>query len=337
MPAKEYWQLYITAGDGRLQIPEIQMRVTPGGADQCSPGDAYANTETSGSEASKAFDDDAGTYWMPAFGSSYPYIIQCSFPSPVDIVEYTVQESSSGLYVPYDWELRAKDLADPEWTTYDTRSGVTWSGAGLEVKTFSVPVPPVIYTAPSFASAATFQAPSYFWSVPRVVRSFYRCILTGAPDVTLPISSFQYRLRDGDPSYLSVVVPNGAQWAAEIDARSNGQIVLYKGTEDDSGNQNLVEIARATLETVRPDEGARSYSTTLTGHRTTSATSPKTLTISNVSYRNVEGGKRRFRSQDIAEFLAPGDTAVIGAESIVVGEISTAVGDQYSQQEIVEA
>lgn len=184
---------------------------------------------------------------------------------------------------------------------------------------------------------AAFRTPSE----PVAVDVIYRLTLTGAAnalsDIVLPMASFQSRLRNGEPSYLSVNVPNGAAWITAINARQNGQLVVERGYRfRDTGATQFDEIARVNLEDVRQDEGARSYTLTLDGHRTEATTTPKVRAISGANYRNVVSGKRRYRASP-DNFLRPGDTVQINAESFTVGLITLSVSPSIERMEIAEA
>ena len=193
--------------------------------------------------------------------------------------------------------------------------------------------------------------PSYIWALPAAAypaaQVIYRCILTGdqesppLDDLVLPMSSFQCRLRDGDPSYLACVIPSATNYADDISARANGEIVVGKGYRLRDGTVFLEEIARVDFESVAIDRGARSASVTITGHKTTSSGTVKERALTGVSYSGLQAdGKRRTRT-DVDMFLRPGDTAIYeidGAdESYIAGQISYTVGPNQSQMEVTEA
>jgi hypothetical protein len=75
MAAHRYWRVYITEAvhATHLDIREIEMHTSLGGADVCTGGTAIYSAETGGFEASKSFDDNSGTTW---------YISQGSYPLP---------------------------------------------------------------------------------------------------------------------------------------------------------------------------------------------------------------------------------------------------------------
>lgn len=169
----------------------------------------------------------------------------------------------------------------------------------------------------------------------------YQLTLTGAADgetdldLSDRLASFQGRLRNDTPSYLSVVV-KGFDLAAAIAARPSGELVIGVGSPAVDGTVSYSEIARATLESVREDDGPTSCSFTLSGHQTVAYSISMTRQLAGVKYRSVSGGLVRVRSA-LDNLLRPGDTADTGTETFVVGSISYAVGPMSQEMEIVEA
>jgi hypothetical protein len=184
--------------------------------------------------------------------------------------------------------------------------------------------------------------PGSGWVFPSVVdiQRVYIFTLTGGADglgdITVPISSCQMRRRDGEPTYMSVVVPGYDAWLVPVSNRPNGQMVLQGGYRYSDGSTQLQEIERVFLENIRPDRGARSESISLSGHRTTVNNEPSVVTLTGASYRTVNAdGKRRYRC-NVDLFLRPGDTADINGESITVGFISYFIGRAQETMEIEE-
>ncbi len=91
-------------------------------------------------------------------------------------------------------------------------------------------------------------------------------------DIEIPIKSFQGRLRDGDPTYLSVVVPglvfNGIDYSEEINARFNGDLKIEMAYLVDGVEQAREVLVEVDLEIIRIDEGGIVQTITLSGHRT---------------------------------------------------------------------
>jgi hypothetical protein len=170
------------------------------------------------------------------------------------------------------------------------------------------------------------------------LRLFY-CTLTGVEDgttdVVLPISSFQARVRTGEPSYLSVVVP-GVDYAAHITARPNGTLKISMAYVVGGVEYHREIIASGTLTRVRKDEGPKSSSMTLTAYKTETFTA-KSVTLSGVTYKSTNDGKRTFRLAWPDMFLKPGDTAVYGADSVTVGMISFTISATGQNTEVQEA
>jgi hypothetical protein len=196
---------------------------------------------------------------------------------------------------------------------------------------------------------ASFR-PQYRWDIPAtertVAQGIYLCYLTGEnespplEDLLIKISSFQSRLRDGDPSYVSVVVPGADDYVDDILARQNGEIVIKKGYRLSDGTIMAEEIARAAFESLQTFEGAHSYSATLTGHATTSSSSPADRTVTGLSYLGrLVSGKTTIRA-DMDLFLRVGDVCIYGseaAERFTVGQISYTVGPYQAIMQVTEA
>jgi len=87
-------------------------------------------------------------------------------------------------------------------------------------------------------------------------------------DLEIPVTSFQGRLRSGDPTYLEVVVRDLDTYLSGINARSNGDLKLEMSWVI-SGEESVREtLTTVDLEEIRVDRGARNESVTLSGHRT---------------------------------------------------------------------
>ena len=209
---------------------------------------------------------------------------------------------------------------------------------------------PTFAEIPTAALIIAGRNPSGIWEIPMdksaTARIIFYCILTGAADglddVYLPISSFQARVRDGDPSYLSCVIPDSVTYEAEITARPNGEIVILKGFRMDDGTEQMEEIIRVDYESLQVDQGARSASAIITGHKTITSSSPKDWTVQGVSFYGLQtDGKRRVRA-DLDLFLRVGDTCIYGTggnDYFVVGLITYWVSANPAQfyMEVKEA
>jgi len=187
--------------------------------------------------------------------------------------------------------------------------------------------------------------PFHSWSISanqRVsLQNVYLCVLTGdadgVADLIIPMSSFQSTMRDGDPSYLACVIPNSIDYIAAIQARTHGDIVVRKGYRFSDGTTQTEEICRVDYESLQIDRGGRSDSATISGHKTTSSTSPKNINLAEVSYYGLQAnGKRTYRAAPDL-FLRVGDTAIYGAESITVGQISYQASTRQAIMQVTEA
>lgn len=161
---------------------------------------------------------------------------------------------------------------------------------------------------PAMAAAGSLSMTAITTFIDADYQITYLCVLTGAPDITLPISSFQGRFKSGDPSFLSVVIP-GMEYAGDIAARSTGDIKLYMIKTYPDGNQVAEMIGSVALDDIRTDKGGLNQTITLSGHRTETFT-PKTITLAGASYKMVYGGLKRYRCQPDL-YLRPGDTVII--------------------------
>ncbi|KKM27866.1 hypothetical protein LCGC14_1570430 [marine sediment metagenome] len=168
----------------------------------------------------------------------------------------------------------------------------------------------------------------------------YYFTLTGAADgladVVIPMSSFQYRLRDDTPSYLQVIVP-GTDSAGAITARSNGDLIIELAYLIDGVEHYREQLAAVDFESVRTDEGTKSQSIILSGHRT-DTWGAQTVTIQGrITYRSENNGQIRLRKAVPDLWLRPGDTVIAGDDTFVVGQVMSAMAKATQWTEIVEA
>ncbi len=236
--------------------------------------------------------------------------------------------------------VRSWYAVEPSWGAWGTEddgsvslSGVALAAspalaADLEIDLF----PPALAASPALClggNLAVFVDENY--------RITYRCLLTGAADglsdQVLPISSFQGRFRSGDPSFLSVVVP-GLDYAEAINARSNGDLIVFMVKTYPAGASIAEAICTVDLEDIRLDEGTSSQSITLAGHRTESWPA-KSISLSGVSYRCVTNGK--FRCRCVPDlYVRPGDTVEVNGDTFTADLITWTVGAGIESMEVSE-
>ena len=98
MAAHRYWALQVTAraGSGNgVGLAEIEMRATPGGADQCSGGTA-SGASSFGLVPANAFDNDDNTIWHDAATGGEKVRISYDFGTAVTVAEVFVRNSPAG-------------------------------------------------------------------------------------------------------------------------------------------------------------------------------------------------------------------------------------------------
>ena len=148
------------------------------------------------------------------------------------------------------------------------------------------------------------------------------CVLIapGLPDLEIPIKSLSARVRNGSPSYLQVVTP-GLSLAADIAARIDGRLIVYRRWQD-AAHVHDAPILWVDLEEAKPYEGANSQSISLTGHQTITF-SPKAWDIAadGVNYRELSA-PARFRCGVLDPEVRPGDAVTYDGDTITVGAVS---------------
>lgn len=169
------------------------------------------------------------------------------------------------------------------------------------------------------------------------VQRFY-FTLTGAADgeidVTIPISSFSARMKSGDPTYLSVVIPN-LDYALQVADRPNGDLVIKMAYEVGGVIQIAEEIVRVDLENIQTEEGGINQSIILDGHRTITH-GAKSVNLSGGNYRKLHKGKLRYRCEPHL-YVRPGDTVSIEDDSFIADNISLSVSGSQASMEVAEA
>lgn len=145
---------------------------------------------------------------------------------------------------------------------------------------------------------------------------------TGGLLLTLPLRSFQGRMRVGTPDYISAVISGDEYFTAISAYQAAGAFLAISKVLEVFGESSLSEeIARVKLEKPRKDQGPSSASMTLYGYRT-SAKWPKTVVMPHAPkiLRVVNGGiQMTFPEPDL--FLRAGDT--VSAPGYAPFEISS--------------
>ena len=195
------------------------------------------------------------------------------------------------------------------------------------------------FAAGLLACALSMTGSMRQWSVPSGISRYY-CVLTGLADglsnIEIPIATLQSRLRQGDPSYIAVTIP-GMNYASAISARSNGEIVIYKSIVYQGTEYQREELARVTLESIRTDEGGKSKTITLSGHKNQTHIA-KAVALAGVTYRSLqESGKLSFRCAEPDLYLRPGDTCNYGDDSFTAGLVQYVISPKSQSMTVTEA
>ena len=209
-----------------------------------------------------------------------------------------------------------------------TLNGATLNGAGQTEHAFEV-------SGPAIISLQAFT-PSRRWSIPssRIAQIIYLCNLG---DLDLSITSFQARLRDGRPTYLSVVVTADDGLLDEIQSRTDQQLVVRSGVRTAAGEEITEPLVTPDFDSVRCTLGGRSGSYTLVGYVTETTVVSKVERMTGVVSYGLQGnGKRTLRCEP-SFFLRPGDVArVDGHQDLIVGMISIAVNPRSATMDLTE-
>lgn len=218
-----------------------------------------------------------------------------------------------------------------------------------DAETPSIPIPIAIGAPNCFGGTLFSYAPGLALGiavgVPGVVRGhidsapqIYRAQLTGdTGPINLPLESFSCR-RSGGNLHISLVCPAAAlDLIGEIDARRNGEIVIYRGFRFPSGVEQLDEMLRAPFLSIRSDRGTRNASLSVEARGGGDPPNPQIRTLKGISYRSAQNGARRVRCE-VDTYLKPGDTANLGGgETMIVNAISYSVFAGSATMEVSEA
>jgi len=162
----------------------------------------------------------------------------------------------------------------------------------------------------------------------RKITKLYYFVLTGdgdgTTDVTIPISSWQARRKDGEPTFLSVVVP-GTSYQTVIEARTNGTMKINLAYLIGSTEHYRETIVQADYEFYTLSEGARNQSIVITGHKTESFT-PKTLALQDVNFMSINDGVYSIRCASAEMFLNPGDSVTYDGNSFTANQVVYVIG-----------
>ena len=159
----------------------------------------------------------------------------------------------------------------------------------------------------------------------------------GLADYEFPgLKSFQFRMRSGFPSYLSLALVYTSALVSAISARSNGEIVLDMAAVVNGVESLREELIRTPFYSIRYDLGAASRSITLVGYQTRDYGGTRVELKDVTTETMMADGRMRFRCARPDFYLRPGDTAVHGAHEITVDSVSCMVGANAQSMDVSE-
>lgn len=237
------------------------------------------------------------------------------------------------------------------WEVEDQIGFVVAQMAWVAVDLPSLPAPlrvsPVDWQGDRYSAAAALALRVAVSAPPRWLREFvgflqtqtiYRLRVSGgdAP-LDLPLKSFSCR-RQATRDLTAVCHGLSDAHITGLMARAGGELILYSGLRFRDGAEQLEELIRVPLQSLRLDRGASSRSVTLFG-RATETPALQTRPVRGVSYRNRTGpvAKERIRCE-VDVYITPGDTALLpSGETWVVDEITYYVDVNQAFMEVVRA
>lgn len=166
----------------------------------------------------------------------------------------------------------------------------------------------------------------------------YGLTLAGTPTLTFAVTSLTLRRTAVSRSLSAVIVPPSVETLTALEARLGDTLTLSRGVRFADGSTQLETMMEVPLATVRSDRGTRSFSISLEGAAEETENIPHTRTLAGVSYRNAtSGGARRRVRCAMDTYLRPGYTALFGAESMTVGDITISISPVSGVMEVAEA
>lgn len=131
-------RLLVSANNGNrfVNLAEMEVRQTVGGADATTGGRATQNDSTGGFDAELGFDSNTGTgTGVDTFSTALPCWFQYAFPTVVTAAQYTVTVTASNAQGPKDFKLQGTNDG-ATWTDLNSQTAQSWSVP--ETKTYVV-------------------------------------------------------------------------------------------------------------------------------------------------------------------------------------------------------
>lgn len=160
---------------------------------------------------------------------------------------------------------------------------------------------------------------------------YYHLILAGGDtldDIEIPFTSIQSRIRSGESTYLSVSIPS-LEYADEINARADNKMQVTMGYGSGLDYPGDITIIETDIDQINTYEGATNKSIVLIGYQTDTYVA-KEVELYKPTYKSLVNGTKTYRFAIPEVSLYPGDTAIIGSDSLVVDTISVYIKNTKS-------
>jgi len=180
---------------------------------------------------------------------------------------------------------------------------------------------------PSPIGASSDPAEFVDWSLgidPITSQNYYalEIIANSFPPIRIPISSWQATIQSGRASYAQAVIPGALPWVDAIEARSDGEFLIYRGVRFANGDTQESQLARAPLQQINFDQGPMRATMRISGYATVPASAQGLIrTLQNVRSKSVSSAGLRVRC-DVDFFLRPGHTAIANGSEFTVAYIN---------------
>lgn len=167
----------------------------------------------------------------------------------------------------------------------------------------------------------------------------YELVVTGSAvgldDITVPMESFQARMKTGSDAYLAANIPSSTYLDA-IEARRGCDMKVDLVYQRDGVKLQRGTIVSAVISSIVLYEGGKSISLQVSGYKAETF-APKNLIIDKAIYRAVVDGRYRYRLASPNIDLRPGDTVTIEGTTFVADLISYYINTSVQTMEIAEA
>lgn len=163
-----------------------------------------------------------------------------------------------------------------------------------------------------------------------------RCVITGSPDIVIPISNINGELVADGTSSIAIVCPDGNSYSLAIAQRITGNIIINTTENYTDGTSSVIGSDEYAITYISQDQGANSFSVSVRGKRTfVSGATFKYAAISVSAINTDIQGRRRVRL-DYNSDLRINDILLIDDSELVVGRISYVINSSGSYMYVSE-